>query len=78
MLKKYMLIQSFEMDARRAGIREGLAQGITQGMAQGEAKGARQKALETAKLMAAHNYPVPEICLMTGLTKEEVEKIANL
>lgn len=76
--REYMLIQSFEMDARRAGIREGLAQGITQGMAQGEAKGARQKALETAKLMAAHNYPMPEICLLTGLTKEEVEEMVNL
>jgi len=72
--REYMLIQSFEMDARRAGIREGIAQGI----AQGEAKGVRQKAVETAKRMAEHNYPVSEICLMTGLTKEEVKAISNL
>ncbi len=72
-----MLIQSFEMDARRAGIHEGIAQGVIQGIAQGEAKGMRQKALETAKLMIAHNYPISEICLMTGLTKEDVETIGN-
>lgn len=75
--REYMLIQSFEMDARRAGIHEGLAQGVIQGIAQGEAKGMRQKALETAKLMIAHNYPIAEICLMTGLTKEDVETIGN-
>ena len=75
--REYMLIQSFEMDARRAGIHEGIAQGVIQGIAQGEAKGMRQKALETAKLMVAHNYPVSEICLMTGLTKEDVETIGN-
>ena len=37
--------------------------------------GIRQKALETARLMKQHAYPVPEICLITGLTVQEVEKI---
>ena len=75
--REYMLIQSFEMDARRAGMHEGIAQGVIQGIAQGEAKGMRQKAIETAKLMIAHNYPIAEICLMTGLTKEDVETMGN-
>ena len=66
-----MMLRSFEMDARRAGFQ----QGITQGMRQGEARGSRQKALETARLMKQRNYPVSEICLMTGLSKEEVEAI---
>ena len=42
---------------------------------EGEAKGSYQKALETAKLMQAHNYPIAEICMMTGLTRAEVERL---
>ena len=41
----------------------------------GLTEGSRQKALETARLMLQRNYPQAEICLMTGLTQEEV---ANL
>lgn len=70
-----MLIQSFEMDARRDGIQQGIKQGIKQGVQQGFADGAYQTKLETAKLMRTHNYPIAEICTMTGLTKEEVENL---
>ena len=52
---------------KHVGYQEGIEQGIEQG--------SYQKALETAKLMRMHNYPVAEICTMTGLTKEEVEAI---
>jgi len=45
------------------------------GYQEGIEQGSYQKALETAKLMRMHNYPVAEICTMTGLTKEEVEAI---
>ena len=44
---------------------------------EGEARGSHQKALETARLMHQRAYPVAEICLMTGLTQEEVESICN-
>ena len=66
-----MMLRSFKMDARRAGFQ----QGMTQGMRQSEARGSRQKALETARLMLHRSYPVSEICLMTGLSKEEIEKL---
>ena len=45
------------------------------GVERGLAEGSRQKALETARLMLQRNYPVSEISLMTGLTKEDVEKL---
>jgi hypothetical protein len=57
------------------GIRQGIERGKSLGLAEGEARGSRQKALETARLMKQHAYPVPEICLITGLTVQEVEKI---
>ena len=52
------------------------AEGIEQGIEQGVADGSYKKALETAKLMRMHNYPIAEICTMTGLSKEEVESIS--
>ena len=42
---------------------------------EGEVKGSYQKALETAKLMRTHNYPIAEICTMTGLPLSEIEKL---
>ena len=42
---------------------------------EGEVKGSYQKALETAKLMRTHNYPIAEICTMTGLLLSEIEKL---
>ena len=65
---------NYETDiaVQRAEEREiAFAEGIEQGFADGSYK----KALETAKLMRTHNYPITEICTMTGLTKEEVENI---
>ena len=69
--QEYRFMSGFEMDAREEGRSEGIAQGIQQGFADG----AYQTKLETAKLMRAHNYPITEICEMTGLSKEEVEAI---
>ena len=73
--REYMLLKSFEMDARRAGIQEGIQAGIAQGRSEGIAQGSYQTKLETAKLMIAHHYPVSEISLMTGLPQEEIEKL---
>ncbi|WP_428769513.1 Rpn family recombination-promoting nuclease/putative transposase [Treponema sp. HNW] len=38
-------------------------------------KGARQTKLETAKLMKGMNYPISDICTISGLSKEEIEKL---
>ncbi|EMB43515.1 hypothetical protein HMPREF9730_02328 [Treponema denticola AL-2] len=53
----------------------GYQEGIEQGISQGIERGSYQTKLETAKLMRMHNYPIAEICTMTGLSKEEVEAI---
>jgi len=70
--QEYRFMSGFEMDAREEGRSEGLVQGIQQGFSDGSYR----KALETAKLMRMHNYPIAEICMMTGLSKEEVESIS--
>jgi len=77
--REYMLLKSFEMDARRAGIQAGIAQGrsegIAQGMRAGIAQGSYQTKLETAKLMKQANCEISFIEKMTGLSRTEVEAI---
>ena len=70
-------------EEREIALKEGIAQGeakgfslgIAQGKQEGISEGSYQKALETAKLMRTHNYPIAEICTMTGLTEAEVERL---
>ena len=61
--KEYRFMSGFEMDAREEGIQQGFSDGVY------------QKALETAKLMRTHNYPIAEICTMTGLSVEEIKAL---
>lgn len=69
--REYMLLKSFEMDARRAGIQEG----ITQGIAKGFADGSYQTKLETAKNLLAMNFPIENIVKATGLSMQEVKEL---
>nr|WP_303934898.1 Rpn family recombination-promoting nuclease/putative transposase [Treponema denticola] len=52
---------------KHAGYQEGIERGLD--------KGAYQNKLETAKLMKKMNYPISDICTISGLTKEEIEKL---
>ena len=61
--QEYRFMSGFEMDAREEGRNEGFSDG------------SRQKALETAKLMKNMNYPISDICTISGLSVEEVEKL---
>ena len=67
-----MLIGEYDYNTDIAVQRE---ESFDSGLAEGEIRGSRQKALETARLMLHRSYPVSEICLMTGLSKEEIEKL---
>ena len=61
-----MLIAEYDYDVDIAVQREEALQ-----------EGSYQKALETAKLMRTHNYPIAEICTMTGLSAEEIENLSE-
>ena len=63
-----MLLKSFEMDVRRAGIAEGIQQGIRQGISQG----AYQNKLETAKNLTEMGFAIEAISKATGLSLEEI------
>ena len=57
--QEYRFMSGFEMDAREKGFSDG----------------AHHKALETAKAMKDMNYPISDICTISGLSVEEVEKL---
>ena len=85
--REYMLLKSFEMDARRAGIQEGIAQGRSEGIAQGRsegiaqgrsegiAQGSYQTKLETATAFKRLGIDIAKIAEGTGLSREEIEKL---
>ena len=60
---------------RASCISEGYRQGLEQGIDRGISQGAYPAKLETAKLMKDMNYPISDICTISGLKKEEIEKI---
>ena len=66
-----MLMQAFEMDARKDSIQQGIQQGKSIGLAEGS----RQAKLETARMMKAEALASDLIMKITGLSKEEVEAI---
>ena len=79
-----MLIAEYDYDVdiavqreeeREIALKEGEAKGFSLGVTQGISEGSYQKAIETAKLMRTHNYPIAEICTMTGLPLSEIEKL---
>ena len=59
----------------KAGTKWSIEQGKAEGKSLGLAEGSRQAKLETAKLMRKRDYPPAEICLMTGLSRAEVEAL---
>ena len=67
-----MLVAEYDYDTDIAVQRE---ESLRIGIQQGFSDGAYKTKLETAKLMRRHNYPIAEICTMTGLSKEEVESV---
>ena len=69
--REYMLINSFERDARHEGWKAGIAQGMQAGIVQGS----YQKKIETAKILKQLGDSVQKIMQATGLSKQEVEAI---
>ena len=83
--REYMLLQAFEMDARRAGMNEGIAQGklegkslgLAEGRSLGLAEGSRQKALETARNLLRIGLSVANIAEATGLSGQEIAELQD-
>ena len=59
------------------GIKEGIKEGIKQGIEQGVNKGKNIEKIEIAKKLLIKGYSIEEIIEITGLTKEDIEKLDN-
>ena len=70
--EKYIMDQKA---VEAAGFDKGLEQGIEQGKNQGIKQGEKQKTFELAKKMKQKNIPTETIEEITGLAKEEIEKL---
>ena len=64
---------------RREALAEGKAKGKNEGLAEGKAKGLAEGKVEGKAEIAINllkkNYPIDEIVEITGLSKEEIEKL---
>ena len=69
-----MLIAEYDYDVDIAVQRE---EALQEGEAKGLSEGSYLVKLETAKRMRTHNYPIAEICTMTGLSAEEIENLSE-
>ena len=71
-----MLVAEYDYDTDIAEQREeSLRIGIQQGIQQGFSDGSYKTKLETAKLMKGMNYPINDICTITGLSVEEIKAL---
>ena len=57
------------------GVDDGIEKGIQKGFEDGKEKGAKEEKLQIAKNMLKENMDIEIIIKVTGLTKEEIEKI---
>lgn len=71
-----MLLAEYDYETDIAVQREeSLMIGIQQGIEQGIERGSYQTKLEMAKLMKGMNYPINDICTISGLSIEEVKAL---
>ncbi len=70
------LREKYRMD-QHAIMLAGIEQGIEQGIKQGIEQGIMQEKQQTAKKLLELNTPIEQIKKITGLSKEEIEKIVK-
>ena len=65
-------IQNTEKNiARREGLKEGLEKGLAEGLKSGKIEAQRKMTINLLK----ENIPIEKIVAVTGLSKEEIEKL---
>ena len=64
-------------DGYNNGYNDGKDAGLAQGLERGQKQGEQKKTIEIAKKMLKENVDVDFIVKMTGLSKEELEKLKD-
>ena len=55
--------------------KQGKQEGLEEGLEEGEKKGKQEAKLEDARRMLEKGYPIEDVCEITGLSLDEVEKL---
>ena len=63
------------LDGYTLGVEKGIEQGRSEGLAEGEASGRAEREIEMAKAMKAEGIAINTIVKVSGLSKEEIEKL---
>ena len=72
---KELLAKWSDYIAENKGYEEGIEEGRIEGRAEGIEEGSKQKAYEIAKKMLKKGNSIEDIYDITGLSKEEIEKL---
>ena len=74
--KDFIYIQKSSIElAKENGLKQGIEQGIEQGLKKGIEQGAKDKEIEIAKKSLQQGLDVKTIQMITGLQKNEIEKL---
>jgi predicted transposase/invertase (TIGR01784 family) len=68
-------IRAEEKKIREEAVRVAEKKGKNDGLKEGVIRGIEKRNIEIAKGMKKKGYPIKDIIALTGLTKEEIEKI---
>ena len=68
-------IEKGKKEGREEGMKEGIKEGIKEGLEKGIKEGIKEGNINTARRMKNANCEMSFIMKMTGLTKEEIEKL---
>lgn len=64
-------------EEKAKSLKEGIEAGKAQGLQEGKAQGLQQSKIEIAKKMLSKGMPLDLIVEMTGLSEEEIKKVAD-
>lgn len=72
---KGITVEEYGEVMKREGFEDGRAAGLEQGRTEGLAEGEASKALEMAKTMKSENIDIETIIKVSGLPKEEIDRL---
>ena len=68
-------IREGKKEGKKIGIKEGIKEGKKEGIKEGKKEGIKEGKIEIAKTMKNEGYSIDDICKITKLSKEEIEKL---
>ena len=64
-----------KMEGLQEGLQEGRQKGLQEGLQEGKREGMQEKEKAVILVMLKNNYPISEICKISGTTEETVLEI---